>query len=90
MRARGAIEQQLASDGVSATLVVSHWDPELGELGDWHQVDPPLDANEPRPRGPGARGAHPRGGARGAGGDAHGGDHLRQDGAQLVRDHGGR
>jgi hypothetical protein len=43
MAARTAIEHQLASDGLSATLLVSHWDAELGELGDWHQVDPPLD-----------------------------------------------
>ena len=43
MAARSAIERQLASDGLSATLLVSHWDDELGELGDWHQVDPPLD-----------------------------------------------
>ena len=41
--ARTAIEHQLASEGLSAKLVVSHWDPELGEFGDWHQVDPPLD-----------------------------------------------
>ena len=40
--ARAAIEHQLASDGLSAQLVVSHWDGELGEYGDWHQVDPPL------------------------------------------------
>ncbi len=43
MQARRAIEHQLASDGRSATLLVSHWDDGLGELGDWHQVDPPLD-----------------------------------------------
>jgi hypothetical protein len=43
MAARTAIERQLASDGLSATLLVSHWDPELGDFGDWHQVDPPLD-----------------------------------------------
>jgi hypothetical protein len=43
MQARRAIEQQLERDGLSATLVVSHWDDGLGELGDWHQVDPPLD-----------------------------------------------
>jgi len=42
MAARVAIEQQLARDGLSATLVISHWDAELGEFGDWHQVDPPL------------------------------------------------
>jgi hypothetical protein len=45
VRARAAIAHQLASDGLSATLVVSHWDTGLGELGDWHQVDPPLDAD---------------------------------------------
>ena len=43
MAARTAIEHQLASDGLSATLLVAHWDPELGDFGDWHQVDPPLD-----------------------------------------------
>jgi hypothetical protein len=43
MAARVAIEHQLARDGLSATLVVSHWDAALGEFGDWHQVDPPLD-----------------------------------------------
>ena len=41
--ARAAIEHQLASDGLSAKLVVSHWNRELGEYGDWHQVDPPLE-----------------------------------------------
>ena len=45
MRARAAVEHELASDGLSATLLISHWDPELGDLGDWHQVDPPLDAD---------------------------------------------
>jgi hypothetical protein len=40
--ARAAIEHQLASDGLSAQLVISHWDRGLGEYGDWHQVDPPL------------------------------------------------
>jgi hypothetical protein len=43
MAARTAIEHQLASDGLGASLIVSHWDGELGEFGDWHQVDPPLD-----------------------------------------------
>jgi hypothetical protein len=37
---RRAIEHQLASDGLSATLQIAHWD---DDLGDWHQVDPPLD-----------------------------------------------
>jgi hypothetical protein len=37
---RRAIEHQLASDGLSATLQIAHWDE---DLGDWHQVDPPLD-----------------------------------------------
>jgi hypothetical protein len=39
--ARRSIEHQLASDQQSATVVVSHWDDDLGAFGDWHQVDPP-------------------------------------------------
>ena len=39
--ARRAIEHQLASEGITATVVVSHWDDALGEDGDWRQVDPP-------------------------------------------------
>jgi hypothetical protein len=39
--ARRSIEHQLASDQLSGTLVVSHWDDGLGAFGDWHQVDPP-------------------------------------------------
>ena len=41
--ARRAIEHQLASDGLSAAVRIDHWDDALGDLGDWHQVDPPLD-----------------------------------------------
>jgi hypothetical protein len=36
--ARRAIEHQLAADGLTATVAVSHWD---DDLGDWHQVEPP-------------------------------------------------
>jgi len=39
--ARSAIESVLASDGVSASISVSHWDPARDK---WRQVDPPLDA----------------------------------------------
>jgi len=42
--ARRAIEHQLAGEGAHARIVVSHWDDELGEVGDWHQVDPPESA----------------------------------------------
>jgi chorismate-pyruvate lyase len=38
---RRAVEHQLSSDGASGAIVVSHWDDDLGDLGDWHQVDPP-------------------------------------------------
>lgn len=41
--ARGAIEQALTRAGASATIVTSHWD---DRIGDWLQVDPPLDAEE--------------------------------------------
>ncbi len=40
---RRAIEQQLAGDGLSATIRVDHWDDALGDVGDWHPVDPPID-----------------------------------------------
>jgi hypothetical protein len=40
---RRAIEHQLASDGLSATLQIAHWDE---EVADWHQVEPPLDEAE--------------------------------------------
>ncbi len=42
--ARRAIEHQLADDGLTATLRIDHWDDGLGDVGDWDQVDPPLDA----------------------------------------------
>jgi hypothetical protein len=38
---RRAVEHQLASEGASGRIIVSHWDDDLGEVGDWHQVDPP-------------------------------------------------
>jgi len=41
--ARGAVEHQLAQDGLTGTLRVDHWDYALGDFGEWHQVDPPLD-----------------------------------------------
>jgi hypothetical protein len=40
---RRAVEHQLAADGISGAITVSHWDDDLGEVGDWHQVDPPED-----------------------------------------------
>jgi hypothetical protein len=42
--ARRAIEHQLSSDSLGATLRIDHWDDGLGDVGDWDQVDPPLDA----------------------------------------------
>ncbi|HEY1777756.1 MAG TPA: hypothetical protein VGG41_16490 [Solirubrobacteraceae bacterium] len=42
---RRAVEHQLASESISAKIVVSHWDDDLGEVGDWHQVDPPEDSS---------------------------------------------
>jgi hypothetical protein len=41
--ARQAVEHQLESEGVGATIAISHWDDGLGEVGDWLQVDPPED-----------------------------------------------
>jgi hypothetical protein len=43
---RRAVEHQLASEGVSGAISVSHWDDGIGEVGDWHQVDPPETASE--------------------------------------------
>jgi len=44
---RRAVEHQLAAEGASATaVVVSHWDDDIGDYGDWHQVDPPEDASD--------------------------------------------
>jgi hypothetical protein len=40
---RRAIAHQLSSDGLTATLRIDHWDDGLGDVGDWHPVDPPLD-----------------------------------------------
>jgi len=40
---RSAIAHQLESDGLTATLRIDHWDDQLGDVGDWHAVDPPLD-----------------------------------------------
>jgi len=41
--ARGAIEQALRNASAGAILVTSHWD---DRIGDWLQVDPPLDSAE--------------------------------------------
>ena len=43
---RRAVEHQLASEGVSGAITVSHWDDDLGEVGDWHRVDPPESSSE--------------------------------------------
>jgi hypothetical protein len=43
---RRAVEHQLTSDGLSARITVSHWDDDLGEVGDWHRVDPPESSSE--------------------------------------------
>jgi hypothetical protein len=43
--ARAAIERALQEDGIAATIRVSHWD---DQLDDWHQIDPPLSAEEQR------------------------------------------
>ena len=45
---RRAVERQLAADGVTdaGAIVISHWDDGIGEVGDWHQVDPPESAAE--------------------------------------------
>jgi hypothetical protein len=40
---RSAVEHQLAEEGVSGAITVAHWDDDLGDVGDWHQVDPPED-----------------------------------------------
>ena len=45
--ARGAIEQVLRNDGITATVRVSHWDDELDQ---WRQVDPPPSAQQARVR----------------------------------------
>lgn len=45
---RRAVEHQLAVDGITdaGAIVISHWDDGIGEVGDWHQVDPPETASE--------------------------------------------
>lgn len=40
---RRAVEHQLTSDALTAALRIDHWDDALGDVGEWHQVDPPLD-----------------------------------------------
>jgi hypothetical protein len=41
--ARKAVESALRTDGISASIRISHWDQELDE---WRQTDPPLSAEE--------------------------------------------
>jgi len=38
---RRAVEHQLSSEGTGGAITVAHWDDDLGDLGDWHQIDPP-------------------------------------------------
>lgn len=39
--AQAALDDALRQDGVAATVTISHWE---GDVGDWAQVEPPLDA----------------------------------------------
>lgn len=43
-QAREGVDNQLQRDGLTATCVVSHWDDDLGDDGDWRQVEPEPDA----------------------------------------------
>ena len=43
---RRAVEHQLTSEGASGKITVSHWDDDLGDVGDWHRVDPPESSSE--------------------------------------------
>jgi len=43
---RRAVEHQLTSEGASGKITVSHWDDDLGDVGDWHLVDPPESSSE--------------------------------------------
>ena len=54
---RRAVEHQLGSDGLTATLLIDHWDDGLGDVGDWDQVQPPPDASA-RSREAGERDEH--------------------------------
>jgi len=54
---RRAVEHQLGSDGLTATLLIDHWDDGLGDVGDWDQVEPPPDAGA-RSREAGERDEH--------------------------------
>jgi len=54
---RRAVEHQLGSDGLTATLLIDHWDDGLGDVGDWDQVEPPRDARA-RSREAGERDEH--------------------------------
>jgi len=43
---RRAVEHQLTSEGASGKITVSHWDDDLGDVGDWHRVGPPESSSE--------------------------------------------
>jgi hypothetical protein len=43
---RRAVEHQLTSEGASGKITVSHGDDDLGDVGDWHRVDPPESSSE--------------------------------------------
>jgi hypothetical protein len=55
--ARRAVEHQLTRDALTAALRIDHWDDALGDVGEWHQVDPPLD-DAARAREAGERAEH--------------------------------
>jgi hypothetical protein len=44
-QARQGVDSQLQRDGLTATSVVSHWDEDLGDDGDWRQVEPQPDGS---------------------------------------------
>jgi hypothetical protein len=43
---RRAVEHQLESEGASGKITVSHWDEDLGDVGDWHRVEPAEGSSE--------------------------------------------
>jgi hypothetical protein len=43
--AREGVDNQLQRDGLTATSVVSHWDDDLGDHGDWRQLEPQPDGS---------------------------------------------
>jgi hypothetical protein len=53
--ARAALEEALRRDGVTATVAISRWE---DDLGDWVQVEPPLDADASAAHEQAVRDAH--------------------------------